>query len=229
MANSLNLPDHVRLIHFLHIGKNAGTQFSYVADKINQSPVDIAVMVHKHRVTLQDLPEGEEYLFSIRKPASRFKSGFYSRKRKGAPRNFSEWTAYEAKAFARFEHANDLAEALFEEGDAGRDAMYAIKSISHTARDQVNWFIKCGYLSEVRPPVHIIRQEHYAEDLQVFAKKIDAEDCVVVEDDALRAHTNDYSDIPELSEKAVANLQRWYVQDEAFYRHCEAWIEANGA
>ncbi len=79
---------------------------------------------------------------------------------------------YEKLTLERFAHANDLAEALFAPGQRGRDATAAIRSISHCARNIVDWFKYCGYVFEVRPPIWIIRQEQFQADLDVFLNRI---------------------------------------------------------
>jgi hypothetical protein len=44
-------------IHFLHIGKCAGTTIKSLIDSINrQEPVHGIIQAHPHRVTLADLP-----------------------------------------------------------------------------------------------------------------------------------------------------------------------------
>ena len=121
-------------IVFLHIGKNAGTQVQHVTRQLEH--YGIVVKSYGHRVKLFELPHDSQYFFSIRNPASRFVSGFYSRKRKGQPRLHNEWTPHEAIAFESFEHANELAENLFSTGAIGTRARQAIKSISHTGMQQ---------------------------------------------------------------------------------------------
>lgn len=44
--------------------------------------------------------------------------------------------------------------------------------------------------------------------------------------DPRQAHRNDYSQVPDLSPKAVANLTRWYAPDFEFLRICEDWIRS---
>jgi hypothetical protein len=92
----------IKLI-FLHIGKNAGTQILHLANQLQHDGIVINKMPHRSK--LRDIDENDQYFFSIRDPISRFKSGFYSRKRKGQPRIYSEWTPHEAAAFKSFEHA----------------------------------------------------------------------------------------------------------------------------
>lgn len=213
-------------VHFLHIGKAAGTQVGLIAEQINRQSDHLRIITHGHQVRLKDLPSGERYFFSVRDPASRFVSGFYSRKRKGQPRIHAEWTAYERASFERFEHANDLAESIFEPGDPGLHAFCAMKSITHTAMDQVDWFQSTGYFFEVDPPVWILRQESFSDDLGNFMEALGCQSLPISpSSNAVSAHRNDYSSIPQLSAKARANLSRWYAQDFEFYARCVAWIE----
>ena len=211
-------------LHFLHIGKNAGTQIKFIARHVNLSSATIRIVSHTHSVALRDLPDAEPFFFAIRRPDDRFKSGFYSRKRKGQPRIYTEWSPYEAQACAAFDHANDLAEALFEEGDTGFKALCAIKSISHCSMEQINWFDRRGYFLKIREPVGIIRQEHFTQDMGALARKLGF-DIAAGEDPADKAaHRNDYSGAPPLSDKARRNLRDWYRQDFEFYARCEEWI-----
>ncbi|MEZ4338031.1 MAG: hypothetical protein R3B82_15535 [Sandaracinaceae bacterium] len=171
-------------------------------------------------------PPSHDYFFSIRDPIGRFVSGFYSRKRKGQPRIYVEWTEDEAAAFARFDHANDLAEALFQPGPDGQAAFAAIKSIFHTAMDQVSWFERRGQFLEVRPPIAILRQESLTRDLTAFLDVIGCADMPIeVSRDPVSAHSNTYEGIPRLSDRAKDNLRRWYAQDYELYARCCEWIE----
>lgn len=216
-------------IHFLHIGKCAGTQIRNISEQLLALKAERRIVKHSHDVFLKDLPRQAEYFFSIREPISRFRSGFYSRKRKGAPRLHREWTQYERPAFADFEHANDLAESLFAEGERGLKAWAAMKSIRHTAQNQADWFFWYGTFLDVRPPVWIIRQERFDEDLEVFLRRAKLEShgaSLELARDSLEAHANDYSGLPPLSERAKDNLRRWYAQDIEFYRMCDTWLDA---
>lgn len=219
------LPD----IAFLHIGKNAGTQITHIAQYIRaETGIHILSLPHSKRLGNIDLDI--PYFFSIRDPFSRFVSAFYSRKRKGQPRFYNEWTAHEALAFKHFAHANDLAEQLFSPGEKGAQAMAAIHSISHTSMQQIDWFTQCGYFLEQRPPLWIIRQEHFNEDIATFLTKAQIDlsvDSLPISSDSTVAHKNDYSEIPPLSDKAKQNLAKWYARDIAFYDACEAWMEKN--
>lgn len=212
-------------VHFLHVGKAAGTQVHQVVQQVNQSRHSRKLVVHGHETELRHVPPGQDYFFSTRDPATRFRSGFYSRLRKGQPRLYVEWSDQERLAFERFSHANELAEALFAPGKLGSDATAAMRSIRHCSRNLVDWFKFNGHMFEVRPPVWIVRQEHFAADLDVFLKRIGYEaPAELARSDNKEAHANNYEGIPDLSEKAMTNLRRWYAQDYAFLELCETWM-----
>jgi len=214
-------------IIFLHIGKCAGTQIAQIARQIAERAEQVKIVKMNHDVYLTDLKKIPQYFFSIRDPLSRFRSGFYSRKRKGAPRIYSEWSDHEAVAFHDFEHANDLAESLFEEGELGKKAFAAIKSIRHTSQDLTDWFCQRGNFLELYPPIWIIRQEHFKDDLSVFLDRSQVgltTDDILISPDHNSAHSNDYRGLPILSAKAKRKLKIWYAQDVEFYRICEQWM-----
>lgn len=219
-------------IHFLHIGKNAGTQIANICQQVNSASKERVILKHGHDIYLKNIPKGEDYFFSIRNPISRFKSGFYSRKRKGQPRIYSEWSEYDEVAFSEFEHANDLAESLFQTGDIGRRAWAAMKSIRHTAQNQSDWFVCCGNFLRSRPPVWIIRQENFEDDMRDFLSLANLrlrDGAIDFSVDDATSHKNDYTNTPQLSKKSEENLRAWYVQDLEFYAMCENWIESGGS
>lgn len=210
-------------LHFLHISKNAGTQMGIIAQQIN---ADGRYLVEKHRYSmkLRNIPVSEDFFFSIRSPETRFVSGFYSRKRRGEPRIFSEWSVYEREAFGDFEHANDLAEALFEPGHIGLRALCAIKSIQHCAEDQVSWFMYAGYFLRIRVPLMIMRQEHFESDTAFLFQLLGIKTAPVFDRSSIGSHANNYAGVPPLSAKAIANLRRWYAQDFELYEKLNHWL-----
>jgi hypothetical protein len=210
-------------LHFLHIGKNAGTQMGNVAQQINADG-RFHITKHPHYMKLINIPENEDFFFSIRSPETRFYAGFYSRKRKGQPRGFAEWTPFESEAFTDFEHANDLAEALFEPGHVGLRAMCAIKSIFHCAEDQVNWFPQMGYFLRIRVPLMIVRKEHFESDVTFLFRLLGMTSKPLFDRSAIGSHANNYADVPALSPKAMSNLRRWYAQDFEFNEKLNHWL-----
>ncbi|WP_417241148.1 MULTISPECIES: sulfotransferase family 2 domain-containing protein [Pseudomonadota] len=225
------LDNKKRKFHFLHIGKNAGSQIGKISRELNSVSVDKKIIVHGHDTRLKDLPLNEDYFFSIRNPIKRFVSGFYSRKRKGQPYHNSEWSEFDKIAFSEFEHANDLAESLFAQGRIGMSAWAAMKSIRHTSQHQADWFCCAGNFLKVRPPVWIIRQENFDSDINTFMERagfLPSDRLMATNStDSTFAHRNDYSEIPQLSELAIRNLKLWYAPDFVFYDICEHWIRTN--
>lgn len=226
-AARANLKSNADDIHFLHIGKCAGSQIGQIARQVNDQSTQRKIIKHRHDVFLRHIHKDADYFFSIRHPVSRFKSGFYSRKRKGAPRMMREWSTDDTFAFETFEHATDLAESLFEKSDRGFRAWAAMKSIRHTAQNQSDWFYTRGSFLYTRPPIWILRQENFDADLAVFFKRANLDlgaGKTAITSSAKAVHANNYTDIPPLSEKARDNLMVWYAQDIAFYDMCENWI-----
>lgn len=218
-----------RPIHFLHIGKNAGNQFKILADQINVNQRSVWIVKHRHGVGLADLPKPEGYVFSIRSPVSRFRSAFYSRKRFGKPKFNVPWSKDETPSFERFEHANDLAEALFTEGQSGLDAAAAMMSIKHVSSPQFSWFSAKGNFLTTRPPTGILRTEHFEADMRSWMARNRIDCPIEFETKSDTAHVFDYSNIPVISAEGCAKLERWYAADMELYRMCEAWILANQA
>ncbi len=217
----------LREIAFLHIGKNAGTQIMHLAQQLMVH----GIHVHKqpHTIKLCELPGKLDYFFSIRNPITRFKSGFYSRKRKGQPRLYVEWTKSEALAFETFEHANDLAEALFRSDKIGQLAAQSIQAIRHTSMQQIDWFERVGFLS-LRPPVWIIRQENFEEDFNSLLTRMGLSllcNDLQPANDPTASHRSDYSQTIELSDLAKDNLGRWYARVFVFYDLCVSWMRSN--
>lgn len=214
-----NLP-----IAFLHIGKTAGTSVSQLCKGLARHRIKIVTL--KHTVRLTDLPPQMPYFFSIRHPISRFKAGFYSRKRMGRPLYSNPWSAEEERAFQTFEHANDLAEALFRTDAVGNAAIEAMQSIGHVSTEQIEWFTGTGALHS-RPPLWIIRQEEFDRDfnflLRCLKLEVNVDDIRGLTADT-HLHANDYTGVPELSIVARDNLSKWYARDVAFYAHCVRWM-----
>jgi hypothetical protein len=215
------------LIHFLHIGKCAGTSIKLFISSVNEKNGAVTIISHGHSIALSDLPATARYFFPIRDPITRFYSGFYSRKRKGQPRLYSEWSEAERLVFGHFPHANDLAENLFADSVAGRRAFLAMKSIGHVSQPQHSWFDNVEEILTTRPPICILRQEHLEQDLRFLARKLGLSEDFSMETDPVKSHRNDYSDAPPLSSHAIANLKQWYAADLQFHKLANAWIDEN--
>jgi hypothetical protein len=217
-------------VYFLHIGKTAGTQINQLSVQINALQRNVAITSMTHEVLLANLPQGSPYFFSIRDPIARFRSGFYDRKRMGRPRYFTPWSSDEEIVFKDFPHANDLAEALFRSDEMGAKAFMAMESLHHVSSHQVDWFRGEGNFLVKRPPIHIVRQEFFAQDFAHLMRKLslpfEMESLSVIRD-ARTGHSHEYGEVPELSRLARENLHLWFARDFEFYRLCSDWCESS--
>lgn len=210
----------VDAIHYLHIGKSAGTRIMGVIDALNAQAGRIVMLRRTHQTALRDLPRCARYFFSIRDPVSRFVSGFYSRLNENRPSLHSPWTFGEDLVFGYYDHAAQLADDLFEPGAVGRRAVEAMCSLGH-APAQISWFNEAGCFLSHRPPIWIIRQEHFDSDLDEFLRRGGFD---YAHPKGERSNAASGESRPALSEKGRSNLERWYAADLAFYSACEEWI-----
>ena len=210
-------------IAFLHIGKTGGTQIMNIFSKINN--FDFKIYKFSHDINLLDISTKNDYFFSIRKPETRFFSAFYSRLRKGQPRIYSEWSEVEKLSFKNFQSANELAESIYLSDDKGKKARIAITGIGHMKKNQADWFDNFSFLIN-RPPLFIIRKEHFISDITTLFKILNINLNVkdLIDKDPKTSHKNDYLDVEPLSELAIKNLNNWYAKDNFFYEICSDWI-----
>lgn len=213
-------------VNFLHIGKTGGSQIKNVLKEHPNKKCSFKVW--GHRTKLLDLPESQDYFFSVRDPVSRYLSAFYYRKNKGLPGVFQEWSPGEKLAFQLFDNPSDLAEALFLPSLMGMWAAEAMQSIAHVAAHQIDWFERFGFLS-IRPPIAIIRQENLAADLDKFLKNLLGFSNTLsgITKDENVARINNYPVNSILSTTAKKNIEKWYCRDVIFYESCCEWIENN--
>lgn len=212
-----------RKVHFLHVGKCAGTAIKDLATRINALPNGPRILAHGHSKKLAELPCDATYFFSVRHPVSRFVSAFSMRKRKEQPRLYREWTAGEQEAYELFPEANDLAESLFAPAAAGKAAFAAMQSIGHMSFQ--HGLFKVRDVLSARPPLCVLRQEKLAADVAHLLRLLGVDQEVGLPADSTRAHRNDYSQTPPLSGKAIENLTAWYAVDIEYYRLIDAWVD----
>ena len=215
------------IINYIHIGKTGGSQVKYILRQNSNKNYDFKVL--HHSLKLLDLPLNQKYFFSIRSPISRFNSAFYYRKNKGLPGVFQDWKAQEEKAFNIFPEPNDLAENLFKDNQLGYEAVSAMLSIPHLCTQQCEWFEKNAFF-DLRPPVHIIRQEYLQHDIEIFLKKIFPKNdykLKITLDKNLSRKNNYPNNGSQLTRLAIKNLEKWYSNDIYFYKLCEEWIINN--
>jgi hypothetical protein len=226
LDSSTIISPETNTVHFLHIGKCAGTNIKGFIKAINREMGQQLITAHYHNVGLKDLPANAQYFFSVRDPVARFYSGFYSRKRKGQPRHFIEWTKAEELAFNRFPEANDVAENIFSDAVIGRHAFSAMMAIRHVNRSQHTWFDDLDRVFDTHPPLCILRTEHLDRDILFLKKLLNFQGNLILQTDDVSTHRNNYSKTTPLSLLAINNLKAWYAADMYFNKLTMAWIEA---
>jgi hypothetical protein len=215
------------VLYYLHIGKTGGTFFKKtVKDEGSFTHEPMLLIPLGHNIKHQHLPRGSRFILGTRAPDSRFVSGFLSRRRRGT-RGRNRQSRAERAAFARFESAGALAEALDAPHATTRDdARAAMRAIRHVNEPHTLWFPDRARLAGdiAAGRVFRVRQEHLVADMRaVFAATGFA-----VAPDKLesrpRAHVGPDGADKQLSERARANLRVHYADDYAFLD----WLDAQG-
>lgn len=152
------------MIFYVHVGKTGGTAIKrqvrahFGVQKSKEPQIIKNGIVLLNHVSLEGAvqkfgaPSG--IAFAFRDPTARFISGFYCRQRMGWPDHKALWDAREAAAFAHFDTANDLAEALNTSDLKQRAAAhFAMNAIRHLRKgyafhfgDMTSFFLDYGSL-----------------------------------------------------------------------------------
>jgi hypothetical protein len=207
------------VIHFLHIGKTAGTAIRNAFHGRHHFKSSKALFViHHHGTRLCDIPKTDGIFFVVRDPVSRFVSGFYSRLRKGQPRIFNPWTEDEAIAFTNFPTPNLLGESLSSNSVDVRDqASSAMRSIGHVRNSYWDWFgDKLLLASCADRIVWVGRQEKLGQDFYRLKDEFELPESMDLPADKVKSHRNPESFDKSLSELAVKNLREWYAMEYEF-------------
>lgn len=202
-------------LHFLHIGKTGGSNIKSTLQDVKTESYNF--IFHSHKIRLEDIPIGDKYFFCTRDPIDRFQSGFYSRKRKGQPRYYYEWSGDEAKSFSFFSNPNELAEMLHESNENYENAKFAMESIIHVNSSYWDWFRDREYFKErVDDLFFILRLENLESDFKKFIQKVNGEHEIELGTDSLSKHSNNIEYF--LSEKSFKNLMEWYNEEYKFLK-----------
>jgi hypothetical protein len=209
------------IVHVLHIGKTGGTAVKHALAPVLSTAVP-GLQLHQHQTRLRDIPCGEQVVFFVRDPISRFVSGFHSRQRQGQPRHNFPWSDGERQAFAQFSTPAELGIALSSlDSDRRTAALQAMKNIGHVRSSYWDWFDNEAYfLSRTRDLFFIGFQETLAEDFGRLRCKLHLRDTVRLPDDDVLAHRSPSGLDRELNEAARRNLTQWYARDYRFVELC---------
>ena len=210
--------------YFLHIGKTGGTYASTLIRRLaRRADLDMQFGGHRLRAinVLKSNPEAK-LIFGIRRPAEIYVSGFYSRQRKGAPTHHSEWTPAEARAFARFATANELAESLSShDADLKAAAFDAMSSIQHVNKCLNFYLGSADFLESHKENISfILDQEHLDSDLKQFYGSFGLKLPKAARHMNTKRHANPNEVDRTLSPSALANLEKYYASDVEVYAKC---------
>lgn len=216
-------------IHFLHIRKSGGTAIKHALRQVTKGTGKQLTTPfgelhnHPHSFRFGDVPEGDLAIFSVRDPASRFVSGFYSRLRKGAPRYNREWSDAERKCFGWFSTPQELADALTKRwGPQRKKAEFAMNSIRHLRRPMVWWTGPAPEFRKLLPQVlYIARQETLDEDFERLKKLLDLPPDLSLPSDPVKAHRFTGDNDRSLTPKMLDALREWYAKDYELLEVCE--------
>jgi hypothetical protein len=209
-------------IHFIHIGRNAGSEIVERCEQLNKILKEYRIVPHSHETKLKNLDQRVDFFFSVRSPDIRFESAFYMLR----DQSTRKFTVSEEVLFGSFSSANDLAEALFSESEKGGLAYQLMNTVYHFSATQHSFFQHSSHF-DLNPPFVIIRQEFLEDDWNFFTRKLKISN-------RLLSHikpkvSNHRKIIPkvELSKKALKNLSKWYAKDWYFYNYCCKIQESN--
>jgi hypothetical protein len=208
-------------IHVLHIGKTGGTALKHVLVE-HQSVSRYQLLFRGHDVTLADVPVGERFMFLIRDPLTRFVSAFNGRLREDRPRYHYPWREEERVAFAIFKTPDQLAVALSSAHAEEREqAEQAMRGIGHVNTPYTFWFPdEFAFRARLRDIFFIGFQERLGEDFEFLKHKLGLPREARLPGDETVAHKTPAGFEGHLSDRARANLERWYERDVAFVRLC---------
>lgn len=229
LGNKFEINIYKPTTHFLHIDKTGGSALSDILIPLVSRGYNLAF--HGHDFKLTNLPEGEQFYFGIRNPITRYISGFYSRQRKGQPRNNHEWSRVEKLCFKWFRSPNELAESLYSKNPITRlKALLSIKSVRHINKGYDYWFKDPNYFLKRKYDVlFILRQELLDIDFENLKKYLRIDDVRIdLPKDDISKHKNPNHLSYELSEKAMLNLNKWYKKDFELYNVFIALAQESG-
>ena len=216
------------MIHFLHIGKTGGTALRYALADVEEADQH-EIELHTHATRLKDVPPGEKVVFFLRNPLDRFFSGFYSRKRKGAPRYNSQWSAEEAIAFNRFATPSEILTAAVSNDPQHRGfAIEALTSIGHIKDSFTYWLDSIEYLQARQPDILFVGfQESLDRDFDTLLGLIKLNEAVKLPQSDKESHRNPHYEKPPLDAAEQAFFDGWFARDIRIFNYCKRMSSVN--
>ena len=213
-------------LNVLHIGKTGGTALKHALAE-NADGSRYQLLFRGHDVTLADVPEGEQFMFLIRDPLTRFVSAFNGRLREDRPRYHYPWRDEEHVAFAIFKTPDERARALSsDDGELRAQAEAAMHGIGHVNTPYTSWFpSERAFRARLGDVFFIGLQDRLDDDFEALKRKLGLGDDVRMPRDELVAHKTPTGFDSQLSDTGRANLERWYAFDVAFVQLCRELAE----
>lgn len=206
----------------LHIRKTGGTALKDALANCPQ-PKGARLVFHGHSVRLVDIPRRDEVVFFVRDPASRFVSGFNGRLREGRPRYNVPLSPQERRSLTIFPTPEDLALGLYAEDPTTREEAHrAMREVRIVGTRLADWLGDARSLSARGDRILLIGwTETLPSDFQRLKELLGlSPECRLPTGDS--AHRAPETQARTLSDAAVANLRRWFADDEPLLSACRA-------
>ncbi len=216
-------------VHYLHIGKTGGTAVKAGLRKYRKK-ADYLIELHGHQTKLTDVPPGDFAIFFLRDPISRFISGFYSRKRKGQPRYYNEWSPEEAEVFAVFSTPGELAAALADDSSAHHQlAIKGMQNIFHLSHYS-DWYKDEDYFNQRLDSILFVGfQESLSADFATLKKILGISRWAKLPSSEVVSHRNPADVDKSIPDSAMPRLKQWYQADYAFVEKCRSLMQTRSA
>jgi hypothetical protein len=208
-------------LNVLHIGKTGGTALKHVLRE-HQDASRYQLLFRGHDVTLADVPVGEQLMFLIRDPLTRFVSAFNGRLREDRPRYHYPWRDEEKVAFGIFKTPDQLAIALSSgDEEERRQAEEAMHGIGHVNTPYTFWFRdEATFRKRLDDVFFIGLQDRLDDDFDLLRRKLGLSDEAHMPRDETVAHKTPEGFDDQLSGRGRVNLERWYAWDVEFVKLC---------
>jgi len=211
-----------RVVHVLHIRKTGGTALKDALASCPK-PKGVRMVFHGHSVRLVDIPRRDEVVFFVRDTAPRFVSGFNGRLREGRPRYDVPLSPQERRSLTIFPTPQDLALGLYAEDATTREeADRAMREVRIVGTRLADWLGDAESLNARRDRILLIG---WTKTLPADFERLKgllglSIECRLPTGDS--AHRAPETQVRTLSDAAVANLRRWFADDEPLLAACRS-------